>query len=204
MRTQPASRHESADRTSFASAFDSRASSRPSSLPWRRAGLRTDARQSRTARSRPPRVRRYQARGVRACADLQAVEHRLAAPEPPRRSGTPKALGPDDTPAVSQWPRDRTIGSIRGGAVDGRPPYATSPTTAPDETGKVVRWSIEWGGAGQLTLQGVNRNRLKYGDVVRITAHPSRTPNDHKLHMMTMRRTSDNWGWVSKPGDVVD
>jgi hypothetical protein len=85
-----------------------------------------------------------------------------------------------------------------------RNPHSFVQVEAPDESGAMQRWSIEWGGAGQLTLQGLNRNTLKYGDVVVITAHPSRTPNDHKLHMVTMRRTSDGWGWGQKPGEVVD
>ena len=85
-----------------------------------------------------------------------------------------------------------------------RNPHTFVHVEAPDEKGVTQRWSIEWGGAGQLTLQGVERNTLKYGDVVVITANPSRTPNDHKLHMVTLRRTSDGWGWGSKPGEVVD
>jgi hypothetical protein len=85
-----------------------------------------------------------------------------------------------------------------------RNPHTFVQVEAPDEKGVMQRWSIEWGGAGQLTLQGVERNTLKYGDVVVIVANPSRTPNDHKLHMVTLRRTSDGWGWGSKPGEVVD
>jgi hypothetical protein len=85
-----------------------------------------------------------------------------------------------------------------------RNPHTFVQVEAPDEKGVMQRWSIEWGGAGQLTLQGVERNTLKYGDVVVIIANPSRTPNDHKLHMVTLRRTSDGWGWGSKPGEVVD
>ena len=85
-----------------------------------------------------------------------------------------------------------------------RNPHSFVQVEAPDESGTMQRWSIEWGGAGQLTLQGLDRNTLKYGDVVAITAHPSRTPNDHKLHMVTLRRTSDGWGWGQKPGEVVD
>ncbi len=85
-----------------------------------------------------------------------------------------------------------------------RNPHTFVQIEAPDESGQKARWSIEWGGAGQLTLQGVDRTTLKYGDVVTITANPSRTPNDHKLHMVTLRRASDGWGWGSKPGQVTD
>ena len=85
-----------------------------------------------------------------------------------------------------------------------RNPHSFLHVEAPDDKGVVQRWSIEWGGAGQLTGQGVDRNTLKYGDVVAITANPSRTPNDHKLHMVTLKRSSDGFGWGARPGEVVD
>jgi hypothetical protein len=85
-----------------------------------------------------------------------------------------------------------------------RNPHTFVHVEAPDESGEVYRWSIEWGGAGQLTFQGVDRTTLKYGDIVTITANPSRTPNDHKLHMVTIRRNSDGFGWGTRPGEVVD
>jgi hypothetical protein len=85
-----------------------------------------------------------------------------------------------------------------------RNPHTFVHVEAPDDNGVVQRWSIEWGGAGQLTFQGVTRTTLKYGDVVIITASPSRTPNDHKLHMLTLKRVSDGFGWGTRAGEVVD
>ena len=85
-----------------------------------------------------------------------------------------------------------------------RNPHSFVQVEAPDEGGQMVRWSIEWGGSGQLTGQGVTRTTLKYGDVVTITPNPSRTPNDHKLHMLTLHRASDGFGWGARPGEVVD
>ena len=84
-----------------------------------------------------------------------------------------------------------------------RNPHTFIQVEAPDETGEKVRWSIEWGGVGQLNGQGVTRTTLKYGDPVIITANPSRTPNDHKLHMLTLLRTSDGFGWGTRPGEVI-
>ena len=72
-----------------------------------------------------------------------------------------------------------------------RNPHTFIQIEAPDETGKLVRWSIEWGGVGQLNGQGVTRTTLKYGDPVIITANPSRTP------------TSDGFGWGTRPGEVI-
>ena len=85
-----------------------------------------------------------------------------------------------------------------------RNPHTFIQVEAPDENGVVQRWSIEWGGVGLLTGQGVTRTTLKYGDEVIITARPSRTPNDHKLHMLTLKRLSDGFGWGTRPGEVVD
>jgi hypothetical protein len=86
-----------------------------------------------------------------------------------------------------------------------RNPHTFLQVEAPDpETGQMRRWSIEWGGAGTLAGQGVTRTTLKYGDVVVITANPSRTPNDHKLHMITLKRNSDGFGWGTRPGEVPD
>ena len=84
-----------------------------------------------------------------------------------------------------------------------RNPHTFIQVEAPDDNGAVVRWSIEWGGVGQLNGQGVTRTTLKYGDPVIITANPSRTPNDHKLHMLTLKRTSDGFGWGTRPGEVI-
>ena len=84
-----------------------------------------------------------------------------------------------------------------------RNPHTFIQVEAPDENGTKVRWSIEWGGVGQLNGQGVTRTTLKYGDPVIITANPSRTPNDHKLHMLTLKRTSDGFGWGTRPGEVI-
>jgi hypothetical protein len=106
---------------------------------------------------------------------------------------------------AAQYDTNKTV-KIEGTLVQFqfRNPHTFVHVEAPDESGVVQRWSIEWGGAGQLTFQGVTRTTLKYGDVVQITANPSRTPNDHKLHMVTLKRTADGFGWGTKPGEVTD
>jgi hypothetical protein len=75
---------------------------------------------------------------------------------------------------------------------------------APDENGKMQRWSVEWGGATQLTGQGVSRDTFKIGDEVVITGNPGRNPADHKVKMNTLHRKSDGFGWGTRPGEVVD
>ena len=85
-----------------------------------------------------------------------------------------------------------------------RNPHSFVTVEAPDADGKVYRWGVEWGGAGQLGGQGVNRYTLKQGDVVTISGNPGRNPADHRVRMLTLHRKSDGFGWGQRPGEVVD
>lgn len=85
-----------------------------------------------------------------------------------------------------------------------RNPHSWLHVEVTDPSGEVKRWAVEWGGTGQLSGQGVNRTTLKIGDVVVISGDPSRTPGDPKLKMNTLRRTSDGFGWGTRPGEVTD
>jgi hypothetical protein len=62
-----------------------------------------------------------------------------------------------------------------------------------DDKGVPVRWSIEWGGAGQLAQQGVNGTSLKVGDHVIVTGSPGRNPTDHRLRFRALDRPSDGY-----------
>ena len=64
-----------------------------------------------------------------------------------------------------------------------------------DKDGNPVRWSIEWGAAGQLAQQGVRTGTLKVGDKVIVTGSPGRNPEDHRLRMRSITRPSDKWTW---------
>lgn len=85
-----------------------------------------------------------------------------------------------------------------------RNPHSFVHVMAPDEQGQMQRWSIEWGGTGQLSGQGVTRETLKPGDVVAISGNPGRNPADHRIRMLTLRRLSDGFGWGARPGETVD
>jgi len=73
-----------------------------------------------------------------------------------------------------------------------------------DESGTVQSWTIEWGGAGQLTGQGVSANALKAGDIVVVTGDLSRNQEDHRLRMKTIVRPSDGFKWGGQPNQVVE
>ena len=47
-----------------------------------------------------------------------------------------------------------------------RNPHSFVHVEAPDENGQLQRWAVEWGGAGQLSGQGVTNQTLRVGDVV--------------------------------------
>jgi hypothetical protein len=77
-----------------------------------------------------------------------------------------------------------------------RNPHSFVHVEAKDEkTGEMIRWSIEWGAAGQLAQQGVGQGALKVGDVVKVTGSPARNPADHRLRMRNITRPSDGWNW---------
>jgi hypothetical protein len=63
------------------------------------------------------------------------------------------------------------------------------------KTGEPVTWSVEWNGSGRLGREGITADTLKPGDHVVIVGQPGRNPEEHRLHMLTITRTSDNWEW---------
>jgi len=73
-----------------------------------------------------------------------------------------------------------------------------------DEKGQPVRWAVEWGGGGQLGRSGVTRETLKSGDHVIIVGNPGRNPEDHRLRMLRLKRTADNYTWGTRPGETFD
>lgn len=85
-----------------------------------------------------------------------------------------------------------------------RNPHSWVHVEVTNESGEVERWAVEWGGTGQLAGQGVTRTTLKVGDNVIISGDPSRTHGDPKMKMNTLRRTSDGFGWGTRPGETFD
>ena len=45
---------------------------------------------------------------------------------------------------------------------------------AKDDKGVLQRWAVEWAGTAQLSTAGVNKESLKVGDEIVVTARPSR------------------------------
>jgi len=85
-----------------------------------------------------------------------------------------------------------------------RNPHSFVHVDGKDKDGKPVTWAVEWGGGGQLGRSGVTRDTLKVGDHVIIVGNPGRNPDDHRLRMIKLKRTNDNYTWGTKPGESFD
>jgi len=84
-----------------------------------------------------------------------------------------------------------------------RNPHSFVHVTSTDDKGVAQRWAVEWSGTTQLGNAGVSKETLKVGDVVVITARPSRVPGEFRALMLRLKRPSDGFTWGS-PGQQVD
>jgi len=84
-----------------------------------------------------------------------------------------------------------------------RNPHSFVHVAANDEKGVAQRWAVEWSGTTQLNKAGVDKESLKVGDVVIITARPSRVAGEYRALMLTLKRPSDGFTWGSQ-GQQVD
>ena len=85
-----------------------------------------------------------------------------------------------------------------------RNPHSFVHVEAPDESGTMQRWVVEWRAAGGLSGQGINLSTLKVGDEVVIVGNKARDPADYRLRMLSLTRKSDGFSWGMRPGEVVD
>jgi len=84
-----------------------------------------------------------------------------------------------------------------------RNPHSFVHVATKDEKGAAQRWAVEWSGTTQLNKAGVDKESLKVGDVVVITARPSRVAGEYRALMLTLKRPSDGFTWGSQ-GQQVD
>jgi hypothetical protein len=85
-----------------------------------------------------------------------------------------------------------------------RNPHSFVHLNVKEKDGKLTRYAVEWGGAGQLQGQGVTRETLKIGDIVKITGSPGRNPKDHRIRMQFLERPKDGYSYGRKPGESFD
>jgi Family of unknown function (DUF6152) len=85
-----------------------------------------------------------------------------------------------------------------------RNPHSILHVLAPDESGTMTRWAIEWQGATQLGANGVSGQTMRPGDPVIVTGNPGRIADEHRVLLVTIRRTTDGFGWGTRAGEVVE
>jgi uncharacterized protein DUF6152 len=78
-----------------------------------------------------------------------------------------------------------------------RNPHSAILLEIPGEKNKAITWAAEWGTAGQLSRQGIEKDTLQPGDRITITGNPSRNAADHRLRIGRITRASDGWSWKS-------
>ena len=85
-----------------------------------------------------------------------------------------------------------------------RNPHSYIQVQAPDASGEMQRWSVEWAGAGALSRQGIERDSLRAGDEIIVTGNPSRARGEYRALMLRLERPSDGLSWGDDPDEVVD
>jgi hypothetical protein len=100
---------------------------------------------------------------------------------------------------------DKTI-SIKGKIVQIalRSPHSFFYVESQDSNGVAQQWAIEGASASQFAQQGVDAKAFRVGDVVEVTANPSRTPNSTRARLLKIVRPSDGKAWGTAAGEKVD
>lgn len=76
-----------------------------------------------------------------------------------------------------------------------RNPYAFVHLDAPDPSGKMSRWVVEWTSGQALNGMGITRETLKNGDMVVVTGSPGRNADEHRIRLRSIVRPKDGWKW---------
>ena len=91
--------------------------------------------------------------------------------------------------------------TVEGSVVefDYRAPHAWVRVMAPDADGQMHTYGAEWSNPARLARDGVTKDTLKPGDIVRITGSPGRKSADFVLHLKRIERPKDRWVWQARP-----
>ncbi len=82
-----------------------------------------------------------------------------------------------------------------------RNPHSVLHVLVKEKSGTTTRWAVEWQGATQLGANGVSAVTLHPGDPVIVTGNPGRVPAEHRLRLVTIKRTTDGFGWGTGRGE---
>ena len=85
-----------------------------------------------------------------------------------------------------------------------RSPHSFFYVESQNPEGGLQQWAIEGASAGQFAQQGVDAKAFRVGDIVDVTANPSRTPNSTRARLVKIVRPSDGKSWGTGTGETVD
>lgn len=96
---------------------------------------------------------------------------------------------------ASEYVVDKTI-SIRASVVkfEYGNPHSILRLEVANEQGGTELWVGEWSGAGKLSNEGIGKGKLKPGDDVTVIGNPGRNPDEHRIHILGIRRR-DGFQW---------
>jgi hypothetical protein len=84
-------------------------------------------------------------------------------------------------------------------AFEYRAPHAWVRFNAKDAAGATQLFGAEWANPARLGRDGITKDSIRPGDVVRITGSPGRTESEHVVHLKQISRASDGWSWRTRP-----
>ncbi len=85
-----------------------------------------------------------------------------------------------------------------------RSPHSFFYVESQDAKGSSQHWAIEGAASGQFSQQGVDSTAFRVGDLVEVTANPSRTVNSTRARLVKIVRTTDGKSWGTQAGETVD
>ena len=85
-----------------------------------------------------------------------------------------------------------------------RSPHSFFYVETQDDKGVTQQWAIEGASAGQFAQQGIDAKSFRVGDVVTVTANPSRTPDSTRVRLIKIVRPSDGKSWGGGEDEKVN
>ena len=76
-----------------------------------------------------------------------------------------------------------------------RNPHSWVQVQAQDPFGQPKIYAAEWASTSRLESEGITKNTLRPGDVVRIWASPNKNFNDNRIRLKRIERRGDGWKW---------
>jgi len=74
-------------------------------------------------------------------------------------------------------------------------PHAWVHLLGREALGPPKRYAAEWASRSRLGSDGITKDTIRAGDVVRIWAAPNRNPSDNRIRLKRIERQADGWKW---------